>query len=633
MAESQQLDESYVLKFILALRSESEMSKTDRMALNRNNYDLYQLKYDFSHKMEGQSKEIIGKTRSAVEQIKSFFQQALADLGDWFRITARDGSPGDTMAIKPTEMQKLLNYFLVRADYFAHVGNSIQSGLLGSLAISKIHGCMVPKPKFVARKEGKGKSYKKHVVMIEDKSWELRFEDLRQENYYPDPTNNKLYRIWEGEVDLHVVKQYAEGDEAIYDKAAVAELSPWAGPEMQDGQKARETGQNTTSGGTVPKVWLTEFWGTIIDTASGAILAENVVVTIANRTTVIRKPTPNPLWHQKPPIVDAPLIEVSRSPWGIALMDSGTQLNHALIELYNLMLDAAMKAIHSVNQIRVDGLQDPTQVAGGVKPGTNLLITSAIPFPGKVMEPVVTGEIPPDVMNMYNIQTQETNTAMMTNDLRMGAQSSRAVKATEVAAAENSLTSVFQGMAKNYESKKIQPELELACWEVCQNWDLIDGEVFTSLFGEERGKELAQMEPQDVFVATVNGMKFEVFGISLTLRRQADFRKWTTLMQTIFASEPLTEAFISKFSIDKFLGEVMTSLDIDKSKIANDESAGPPQGGGSPADPLAQPGAAPGAMPQAMSQIPSGANTPQGGGLAGMMAGMQMNSPGANAIR
>ncbi len=622
MAESQTLDESYVLKFILALRSESEMSKTDRMQLNRDNYDLYQLKYDFSSKMEGQSKEILGKTRNAVEQIKSFFQQALADLGDWFRITARDGSPGDAMAIKPSEMQKLLNYFLVRADYFSHVGNSIQSGLLGSLAISKIHGCLVSKPKFTTRKEGKGKSYKKHVVMIEDKTWELRFEDLRQENYFPDPTNNKLYRIWEGEVDLHVVKQYAEGDEAIYDKAAVEQLTPWAGPEMEDGQKARETGQNATSGGTIPKVWITEFWGTIIDETTGAVMAENVVVTLANRTTVIRKPTPNPLWHQKAPIVDAPLIEVSRSPWGIAL-----------IELYNLMFDSAVKAVWGINQVRVDGLQDPTQVTDGIKWGTNLQINSSIVPGGKVMEPVVTGEIPPEVMNMYNLQTQETNTAMMTNDLRMGAQSQRAVKATEVAAAENSLTSVFQGMAKNYESKKIQPELELACWEVCQNWDLIDAEVFTSLFGEERGKELSAMEPQDVFVATVNGMKFEVFGISLTLRRQADFRKWTTLMQTIFASEPLTEAFISKYSIEKFLGEVMTSLDIDKTKIANDEQAGPTQAEGQPADPLAQPGAAPGAMPQAMSQIPSGANTPQGGGLAGMMAGMQMNAPGANALR
>ena len=197
------------------------------------------------------------------------------------------------------------------------------------------------------------------------------------------------------------------------------------------------------------------------------------------------------------------------------------------------------------------------------------------------------------------------------------------MKATEVVAAENSITSVMQGMAKNYESKKIQPELELAMWEICQNWDRIDKEVFISLFGQERGTQLSTLDPQDVFVSVVNGFRFEVFGISLTLRRQADFRKWTTLLQVIGASEVLIEAFLAQYSFEKFLGEIMTALDIDKSKIQRKQQAAP-----APQAALSQPGGAPGATPNQMSQTPAAPS--QASPLAEVFAGMSM--PGAQKV-
>jgi hypothetical protein len=272
-----------------------------------------------------------------------------------------------------------------------------------------------------------------------------------------------------------------------------------------------------------------------------------------------------------------------------------------------------------------------------MKWGTNLRIGAGLPIGGKVMEAVVTGNIPPEVITMFNLLNQETLTSMKTNDLRMGAQSIRAVKATEVVAAENSITSEFQGIAKNFEEKKIQPELELATWTICQNWDLIDKEVFISLYGKKRGEELSQLEPQDVFVGVVNGMKFEVFGISLTLRRQADFRKWTTLLQVIGGSEILIEAFVAKYSFEKLIGEIMTAIDLNKSKIEHDAqeapAAGPAQQG---AAPMEQPGGAPGATPDKMSQIQSPANIPKaGGGLAAVFSGVgnQMNMPSSQALK
>jgi hypothetical protein len=214
----------------------------------------------------------------------------------------------------------------------------------------------------------------------------------------------------------------------------------------------------------------------------------------------------------------------------------------------------------------------------------------------------------------------------------MGAQSQRAVKATEVVAQENSITSEFQGMAKNFEEKKIQPELELACWTICQNWDRIDKEIFTSLFGKERGEVLSQLEPQDVFVNTINGMKFEVFGISLTIRRQADFKKWTTLLQVISSSEVLIEAFLQKYSFEKLLGEIMTAIDLNKAKIQADQNAAPAGGQGQqPGGPMQQPGGAPGAMPNMQSQQPGPQNAQNA--LAAVFQGAGSSMPATGNAR
>lgn len=629
-------DDSYTMRYILGCRNESRLAKQNRMLENRDNYAQYQLRHDFSHKLPGQSREVLSKTRDVVEQIKSFFQQALADLDDWFRITTRDGSDGFDMLITPSEMYRIMGYMLKKAEYFSHVGNSLQAGLLGSLAVSTVGGRMVPKPKYKSHKEGKGKGYKKIVQITADETWQLLFKDIRQENWYPDDTGTGLFEVYEEEIDLHLVKALAEGDDAIYDKEKVDTLQPWIGVDLIEARKARETGQNIPAHLIRPRVRITELWGTIVDENTGDIVAENIVATLANETTIIRAPTENPKWHQRSPNVAAALIEVNHSPWGIALMDAPTKHNRCLTELWNLMMDSAFKSIWGLNQYRPGNLAKPEQLADGIRWGMNLEVDPSLPPGAHVLEPLITGEIPQQVVEFYNLMNQEFMTAAKSNDLRMGAQSMRQVKATEVAASENSLTSIFQGMAKNYEAKKIQPELELACYEICQNWHLIDREVFISLFGKERGEQLAVLESQDVFVEVINGMKFEVFGISLTLRRQNDFRKYTTFLQIVSGSEVLTEAFIKKYSFDKVLGEVLTAIDIDKSKIlAQDPHAAGGSGASAPQaqqNPMAQPGGAPGATPNQVSQQPMAANVPVGG-LAGLGAAGQMNMPSAQAIR
>lgn len=578
-------DESKIVTYVLDSKNEANQAKRTRMDLNENNFEMYHLQHDFSHKKEGQSREILGKQSMAVEQIRSFFVQALVDIGDWWKVEFESGKENPAALIQPHEIFKLTNYLLEKAGYFSHVGNAIQSALLGSLAVTKVWGKEVPKPKYVSRKEGKGKDFKRKLIKEEDKTFRLQFDIVRQENYYPDPTGLNLYKIEESYVDYHEVKKLAKGKGAIYNTEAVANLRPYQAEDAIDaGKKARETGQDVTNRENRPTVKIWEMWGDIIDRQTGDVLHENVVVTIANERTIIRKPTGNPNWDQMDPYVVAPLIEVANSVWHRALMDAPTKHNRSLIELYNLTVDGAMRSIHGVNQIRTDVLEDASQISDGIPFGTTLKVTSALPMGAKVMEPVVTGDVPQDVLQVMNVMQQEFNSSALTSDLRQGVQPFRAVKATEVVEASNSLTSIFQGLGKNVEAKLVQRQLEKAWMVTAQNIDKISKEELQSLFGEERGEELSQLAPEDVFAETVGSLRFKVFGISLTLGKQNDFKKYMTMLQTIGSSEVLIEEFAKKYDFGKLLGQILTTLDIDEEKIAIDPEQGALIGGDSPLD-------------------------------------------------
>ncbi len=609
---SNELTPDELVNYVLTCRdNEADTARVDRLLRNKNNYDMFHLRHDFSHKEEGQSQEILSKQSMAVEQTKSFFQQALADLGEWWKCEVCYPELEAGMKVKPHEITDLTNYMLERARYFSHVGNSIEAALLGSICISKTTGRLIPKPKFISRKKGRGKGLKRWIEKIDDKTWEIQFTNVMQKNYYPDPTGAGLYEIENSWPDFHKVKAMCDADDD-FDSSCLDELAKGGVDESQQAfEQARVSGQNSPGSTHRPKVKLTEFWGTVLHKTTGEVVHENIQMIVANDNLLLLPPRPNPNWHQKSPYTVSPLIEVANSVWHKALMDAPTLHNRALIEMYNLTVDAAMKQIHAVSQIRKDWLDNPAQVSNGIKPGMALAVNSMCPPGAKVAEPVSQVVIPAEVFTVFNIMSQEFNASALTTDLRQGVTPFKEQKATAVVEQSQTITSVFQGMAKNYEASQSLKELELAWETTAQNWDIIDREVFISLFGAQRGAELSQLSPEDVFASTVNGIRFRVFGITQTLGKAQDFRKLTTLLQTIAASPQLMEEYLKKYDLGKTLGEIMTALDIDKHKleipVEVQRTMQPPQQGQPGQDMQGQAG------PDQMSQVPDAGN-PQGGG-------------------
>lgn len=589
---------------------ESYHAKRIRMFDNAENFNCYHLKQDYSHKKAGQSKEFIGKTYMATEQITSFMQQGLLDEHEWFVVEAEAGLIDEQMKIKPSEMQRLLEREFKYNDISNLVPDSIKLGLLGSLMIIKVHGSYQTKEKFYHDSEAstaEGSSSK--LFKTKKDVWRLKLEIVRQEDWYPDPTGEGLYELQVIEMDWYKLYDIALKNPDIYD----IEMVKNCGTMVQQDQKikkSRETDQNTTFSSYRRRIKIKELWGDIIEQGTGRVLYKNVVCAIANDHYLIRPPKPNPFWHGESPFVSCPIIRVPHSVWHKALMDAPTKLNRAQNELFNLMFDSGMMSTFGIKQLREGWLDDPAEVDDGVFPGQTLKVNSSCPPGEKVIETVATGGNPAEAMQMYQLTDREMQAMSMTSDLRMGVLPQRQVKATEIVSSNQTIDGMFKGITQNIEQNFIEKIVEKSWLTNAQYMDDLDVDEMIALFGEERGKALIGISAAERFADTVQGRRYKVFGISTVLGKVNDFRKITSLLQTIGQSPVLVQEFSKTYDFGKLLTQITKSLDIDTDKIKKDVQAQPqgPQSPNGQATPQELAALANGGGDQ-ISQIPSMAAT------------------------
>ena len=591
---------SPIVQIVNNYYQESYHAKRIRMFLNADNFNCYHLKQDYSHKKAGQSKEFLGKVYMATEQITSFMQQGLTDETDWFDIEAEDGLSEDMMKIRPEEMSKLITREFKKNDIGHLIPDAIKLGLLGSLMIVKVHGGYIQKEKFFARSISPTADGSSDTKLYKSKNdiWQLKLECVRQEDWFPDPTGEGLYEMQVIEMDWYKLYDIAVKNPDIYDVEAVMNCGTMV-QEEQKVKKSRETDQNTTFSSYRRRIKIKELWGDIVEQGTGKVLYKNIVCAIANDHYLIRPPKPNPFWHGKSPFVSCPIIRVPHSVWHKALMDAPTKMNRAINEIFNLMFDSGMMSTFGIKQVREGWLDYPAEIDDGVFPGQTLKVNSSCPPGMKVLEQVATGGEPNEAMNMYNLADREEQAMAMSSDLRMGMLPQRQVKATEVVASQQTISGMFNGIVKNVETGFIEPLIEKSWLTIAQYMNDVDHDEMIALFGPERGRALFGLSAADRFADTVQGRKYKVFGMSTVLNKINDFRKLTSLLQTVGQSPVLVQEFAKVADFGKFLTQIIKSLDIDFDKIKKD-STGPGSQPQSPDNPNGQ------ASPQQLAGLAMG---------------------------
>lgn len=556
-----------VAQSIWSYKEESENARRNRHMQNRMNFECYHLRQDWGHKRRGQSKEFLAKQSIAVEQLCAFLQQGLMDLGDWFHVDLEPGVDPAKQKIHAKTIENLLLRQLEKNKFPNFFNDTLKLGLLGALMIVKVGGKYVNRSEFEARVESVELGKQKRTLVRKDKQiWKLALSLIRQEDYFPDPTGDGLYEIQRIEMDWHKLKQIAEDNPGDFDMAAVNNIT-FSVDELQKAQKSRETGQNVTQSQYRRRVTIYECWGTIVERTTGEILHENVVAAIDYQGNVIRPPKKNPFWHNGSPFVVSPIIRVPHSVWHKALMDAPTRHNLAENELYNLNLDASMMEVHGIKQLHSSWLENSNQVSEGIPPGTTLLVNSSCPPGAKVLERVDTSALTPAAINMLNIIDREFQQSALTNDTRLGNAPQRQVKATEIVASNQALAGVMNGIVKVIEEEMVSPLLD-KCWlTMTQHMNDLDGEEVRAIVGEEQGRLVSSMSPEEIFAETALGHKYKVFGLSTTLNKIQDFRKIQSLLQSIGTSPMMMQEFTRKYSMPKLLGEIIKSLDIDDEKL------------------------------------------------------------------
>jgi hypothetical protein len=589
-SESKEDQDSYLVKWAIQCRETEKQIKAEREQQNKQNYDVFHLRHDFSHKIPGQSREVLSRQSMAVEQTASFFQQALIDEGDWWDAEARDAKSETKIKVRPDVIEDLTNFQLEQAKMIRHVGRGVKSGILGALIVTKVGGAMKPLPAYVANRSKDGK--KATLKKLNKEGWRLDLRIVNQKNFYPDSTGAGLYNIEDIYCDYHELCKLDPADG--WDLELIEGIEPQAfgdddAEEQLDARTRSNQGQANRS--YRHRVKVTEYWGTVLG-EDGDILHENVVFNVANDKYLIRPPTENPFWHQEDPYVTSPVLDITEDSavWPRALADAGTKHNIALNELYNLMVDGGMRAANGVGMLRTDWLEDPSELEDGIKPGTYLKVNSQCPPGAKALEMVQSGTVPPDAQNTFNIMSQEFNASMLTSDIRAGIQPRRDVPATQIVETSQTITSVFKGITEQIEQNWIKKILWKSAMLTCQYSDDIDEQEIRDCLGD-RADSFLQLTPEERFAETVQGMKFSVSGITQHLAKSQDFQKIATLMQTIGASPVLMESYAKRFSVDELLYEAMRALGINtrRLELPQAEQEMMKGGGGQPQQPQPEP--------------------------------------------
>lgn len=571
-----------VISAVMEYRQQAEDAKRHRIIKNKENRDAFLSRQDWTHKQAGQSQEFLPKVAVSVEQMGSFIKKSLVQFGDWFSVDLDRSMYGK---ITGQQVAAIIKPFLENlwagnqksTTVATVISDGVKNGLLESLIILKVHGGTHKCRKFhvepgepLLGEDGTLSMGETSLKMEEYDEWRLRIDLVRAEDYYPDPTGNGLYEIQTCERDLHEVIAMAE--QGIYDMSAVKELidSDYPRPLDEERQPEAMNQQQTVNPQFRKRVTLHEFWGTILN-SDGTIAHQNVVCTIANDKYLIRPPEPNPFWHQESPFIAEPLIRVPWSVWHKALYDDASSLNLAINEMFNLMLDGGIAAVWGIKQIRIDDLEDPSQVAGGISQGQTLAIKSSVPMGAKVLETVTESNVPQDAMAMFQFLNQEFAQAALTTELKMGQIPGRKVLATEVVEQGNSQALTLDGIVSDLETCIIEKLLSKAWLTILQNADALPEDVLPGLIDSRAALLIMRATPPERFALFAGRTKFRCRGISTTMAKARDFQKVMGALQAISQSPLLLQAFMKKYSSDRTLDYLMRLLNVNPDNLYKDE--------------------------------------------------------------
>lgn len=546
--------EAEVVNAVADYLKESDDSKARRRKLNRKNWEIYNGRHKFK-KRPGQSRTFLHKNALAVEQVVALFKSAILNFDKWIDVEAVGGFEDDIFDAKL--VKRLLRFYMEKADVKTVMSDAIKVAVNESDVVIKVSG--------YTKKDAKN-----------NKTWRLHLGVVPFEDYDRDPTSFE-YPMYE----IHKIMKdkYRAMQNSKYDSEKIEKLQGADDPD--EAEKDRNANNVTIARAARRKrIKIHEFWGTVLDRQGNVMKdpegmpLENVVLAIANDKYLIRKPEKNPRWANCAPFVRGRLLRVPFANWSKALMDSASDLNITLSELFNLMVDGGMSSVFGIRQVRPDMLADSRQIAGGI-PSQTTLVLKRNAKEGKALERVDSGSAPNEVLPFFNIVASLLAEHSFA-DQTLGSLPAKRVLATELNQARQSLNSVFDGLASDFEESFIEPLAEQCWFEILQNISKFPEEDLIRMLADneeelegvtQQVRALNSLTPKQRFDRAAKGFKFMGKGIKTMSARLRDLQRVTTLLGVIGGNQMMMQEFTKKYSMPKLISKVLEAIEIDVEDI------------------------------------------------------------------
>lgn len=537
--------------------SRDSEKRAERLARSKVNNAAFRGEFDFTAKVEGQSSESLPKVTTAVESFAAFIRQGLAQFGEWFRVEMPEDphlSPPQVSAILKEYLREMPDGVGGVKSIEQVISDGAKIGALDSLVIFKVHGAKRP--------AGTPPGIKLRVP----EQWRLSIDAVPIEDYYPDPTTRRLYEIHRKQVDLFEVKKMAEA--GVYDKREVGRLTAAAAALAADkASLARDEGREAAPSGRAV-VEVMECYGTLVD-FEGECVGENHHAVIANDSWLLRKPRPIEQWCGAPFAV-GPLTRVPHSVWHRAPMDHVSALNQALNELYNLIFDAGISAVHGVKEIRLNWLEDATAIAGGIAPQQTIAINDTAPPGVSAINITPTGRLPGEVLGLLALVEREILEAAMTNELKIGGLPPKQVLATEIIQSQAATSTLLSAVLSEYD-EVLSTTLTKAWQLIMQNArDLRIGTVVRAI-GEERARALSAMDDEERYRRYVKDTQVIVTGISGVGQKSQELHKLLAVLGALRSDPLLLEQYGKRVSGEKLFKHLFALASVDVATIERTE--------------------------------------------------------------
>lgn len=511
------------------------------------NLDLYWNRFDFSNKANWQAREILPEFPQYVDRFAAALRTALMSQKEFFGVQVDQDTEGDIAQV----IRKAMGVFLRR---IGRNSTGQRCDFLVSFEEAMKYGALMMCATSVSSKKINGV---RQTVL----------ENVDPYNIWLDPTGRGLYRIRRLEMDLNEFQALARKVDGKGVPLYTIEEMKTAGSTqgtmeaLQRAEREKRTGTAQWQTSTRRPVLIHEFYGTIIDN-EGNTLGTNVLAVWANQNHLIRGIEENPFWHGRDWMVIAPVLPVPGAPYGRAYVENFATICRTLNELTNLLLDAVFTSAMKAFAVVPSMLEDPGQVDEGVYPNVVFRLNDGA-VPADFLKEVNLGQLPPDVMQIWQALKRELQEGAAFSDLSLGQLAPRSrTSATEIGTSQQNSNSLITSIASNIECLFLEPLLDLIWRCSIQHLDPKD-------------KELRSALGDDWFDALVKGKKqfakmqvtFVCRGISALIDKGQKLQKIMQLMQIVGANQQLAQVMMQEISWKKTLHYLFELFDIDSSRV------------------------------------------------------------------